>query len=106
VARSGRRKGELQTGNPEPLYEIARFRGGKRRERQMKERFRRSRIHGEWFNRTDEIEEWLEEIGASLPDGALATRKKTAMEIWGIWTPQKKLTLATIALFILYLLLV
>ena len=103
--RKGKRKKELQIGNPEKLYVIAKLRGGKKREAELHERFARSRIHGEWFHRTPEIDEWLDEIGASLPSHALAARALEDLEqIAGIPMPAR-IAAAVIVFFLVYLLL-
>lgn len=81
---------------------IARLRGGKRREAELHDRFSGSRIHGEWFNRTEPIEAWLGEIGAALPDHALVIRDEDDVE--DDWSLQKKLAYSAIVFVIVYLL--
>ena len=110
AARKGKRKKELQVGNPEKLYVIARLRGGKKREAELHERFSNSRIHGEWFHRTAEIEEWLEEIGASSPDCSLVV-KEFAHDLEGVEDGaaiqmQTKAAAFAILLFLAYMLLI
>ena len=104
--RKGRRRKELQIGNPEKLYVIAKLRGGKRRETELHERFARSRIHGEWFHRTTEIQEWLDEIGASLPSYALATRGLEDLEEPAIIPLQARIAAIAILIFLAYMALI
>lgn len=84
--RRNRRRKELQTGNPEKLYVIARLRGGIKREAELHDRFSKSRIHGEWFHRSAQIEAWLKEIDAALPDHALAIRDEDDIEAGWSWS--------------------
>lgn len=60
---------------------IAKFRGGKKRESELHRRFARSRIHGEWFRRTPEVEEWLFDIDASVHPLAVTELDENAREI-------------------------
>jgi len=70
----------------------------------LHERFSSSRIHGEWFRRTAEVDAWLEEIDASLPSHALVLQDEDEGVELEIFSPQRKILLAAIVIFILYLL--
>lgn len=103
--RKGKRKKELQIGNPEKLYVIAKLRGGKKREAELHDRFSRSRIHGEWFRRTTEVQAWLDEIGASLPVHALIVRDVEDLDRAEGSPLQQRIIIAAIILFLMYLIL-
>lgn len=82
---------------------IARFRGGKKREGELHERFAGSRIHGEWFRRTLEVDEWLFDIDASLHP--LAVTEIEDLEKLGGIPLLTKLVLVAVAFGLIYLLL-
>lgn len=50
----------IQTGYPYKLEIIASFRGGLREESIIHRRYSRSRLHGEWFERTQDIKEFID----------------------------------------------
>ena len=111
AARKGKRKKELQVGNPEKLYVIAKLRGGKKREAELHERFSASRIHGEWFRRTHEIQEWLDEIGASLPNRSLVVKELDNADLESIEDAatisfQHRAAALAIILFLAYMLII
>jgi len=105
ASRKGKRKKELQIGNPQKLYVIAKLRGKRKREAELHERFASSKIHGEWFRRTPQVEAWLEEIGASLPSHALMLRDEDDLEQSPEMSTHHKFVLAGLIFGILYLLL-
>jgi hypothetical protein len=58
----------LQTGNPYPLEVLATIPGeGRRKERELHERFATSRLSGEWFEPTADLLAYIEEIKAVTP---------------------------------------
>lgn len=103
--RKGKRKGELQVGNPEKLYVIAKLRGRRKRESELHERFASSRIHGEWFHRTPQIQAWLDEIDAALPSHALAISDEFAIERWGSASTKHRVIFVAVILALWYLIL-
>lgn len=60
----------LQTGSPERLEVLAMVHGGPSLEAELHERFAASRVHGEWFDRTPELDAFLLGIRLANPRAA------------------------------------
>lgn len=67
-----RRFRALRNSSPVPLYVLAARSGSRVVEREYHRRFARFRIHGEWFERTPELEAEIESVnrGEYLKDSA------------------------------------
>lgn len=57
-----RRLYKLQTASPKPLRILAMVRGNAALEAKLHTRFKRCRIKGEWFDRTPELEQFLDDL--------------------------------------------
>lgn len=57
----GKRLEQLQTSSPYRLRVIGRMRGGRTREKELHERFEHSRLNGEWFDLTDELQQLIDD---------------------------------------------
>lgn len=52
----------LQSGSPVMLELVGYVAGGHKHERELHDRFREYRSHGEWFREEGEVSEWVERV--------------------------------------------